>query len=360
MATERRALSVFDPRVPISRTGVLFRDTDRTVYAVATATDNASFAGTAPDARGTSPGGYVYSSSQVNGLGFNRSMELEPPGTILKPGSGSLSWVSFAALDASSAPRVRSVRIEFGEDAGTAFEDGVVFCLEDSAGDRASFGLGRDNSNPYVISVPTDTGSQAAWDLITDAWKNDRTLDVAIVASSAAGFDSSAQTLDGTVEFLDEPGFVTWLLDAPGLGKYWVGQGSLSYSGDVYSGGVLAAASSESDDRATFSLALGDEDERLKWIGADHGAKLATLTQLWREDLESSWTEVRVVSGYLSDPSYDDGSLLVNVEGALQDTDKGRVLYWDNNTQRRFYPGDRGMEYVAALESEGLPTGWPP
>ena len=363
MAVVTRQLSVFDPRVPVERGKVMFRDLDRKPYAVAADGDDASVAGDSPDGRGAAAatGIWLYAADAPDGLTFNQGEELRPPDSgVLKPSVGSLAWVKLRLGDLAGAPRTRFLEVEFDEDGGAAFEAAAVLCLEDSSGAKASVKLGADKVNPYRIAVPADVGSQAAWDLIAGAWRAGRLVDAAIANGGAAGFDSARQLMDGTARSLDRAGAIRWTVDVPGVGRYWTGNGPFRHDGVDYSGGALEAAAADGEDSARFALHLGTEAERLKWLGRDPGVIEVTLDQLWQAVTGGPWASVQKVRGYLSDSGYEHGRLAVQIVDALTDSDRGSVVYWDNNTQQRAYPGDLGMEYVAPLESEGLPTGWPP
>lgn len=50
----------------------------------------------------------------------------------------------------------------------------------------------------------------------------------------------------------------------------------------------------------------------------------------------------------------DDCVISITYEGFLVDLKRPRVFRWDHETQQIFHPGDRGFEYVAALQDQVL------
>ena len=369
-----RQLSVFDPRIPVSRTtGILYRVYTRQGFAVAQPGNVYTFAGENPDARDSSSfnsGLQVFNTrDKIADLTFDQKVIIQTfPKEVLLPTSGTANWFFLQNTDRRTTPSsiARYLHFGFESDLGTEMETKARFCFE-SGGEQASTKLSTDKTDPYRINLSRWPDAVKVSTLLDNAWKNRTPIDIAIVDDTTTGFDAAALTLPRDVaEFTSGEGqlLLEIMLDVPV--RYCLGDADFVYDSKTYRSGRLQSVSSVVTDQERargsnrFELTITDETERKRFFDKDPGPKRVVFTQIWRLNPADAWKVANVVKGSLSLPSYQKGSMTVEFVEDVHDLDKGVIKYWDSATQQRDYPGDTGMSYVAQLESEGFPSGWPP
>ena len=150
----------------------------------------------------------------------------------------------------------------------------------------------------------------------------------------------------------------------------WSGEGELNWSGEVWLGtqgenGASVGISPVTDAigtknrRATISLAVPAEVVR-DVLAVDVGPTNVYLRYLYSTDYGKTWVESPIaLAGKLSQPRFQLGVYTVEIETWAGDADRGEPKFWSDETQRVEHPGDKGFEFVRALE-QGLETRWPP
>lgn len=147
----------------------------------------------------------------------------------------------------------------------------------------------------------------------------------------------------GTVRFWSGVGTIAW------NGHDWTGAGNLGSitpiqeTGDVQANGVTVSLSGFSS--ASVSLVLEE-------------ARQGKPGTIWFGFLASDGTVVAdptvTFSGRLDLPQIDDGattaSVSINYESRLIDLERPREYRYTDESQKLFYPDDKGFEYVPSLQ----------
>ena len=148
--------------------------------------------------------------------------------------------------------------------------------------------------------------------------------------------------------------------------RLWTGSGDLVWSGHTWRGsavldiGEAEQSSGTPDRRLTIGISGIPIDLRSQFL-QDPGPAQVTISWISSTDQGVTWAATPLVmQGRLSGPVMRDGVLVVEIETALGDVDRGRPAYWSHEDQQRRHPGDRGLEYMRDLSGRGIETGWPP
>jgi len=148
-----------------------------------------------------------------------------------------------------------------------------------------------------------------------------------------------------------------------GVIRFWTGIGPLVWSGDTFTGagslGGIGAIEETTEIKATgLTFTLSGIPSSLITIALDEDYQGRACT-CWIAFFDSNWAlitdPVQVFSGRMDTMALsDDGenaTIVVAAENRLVDLDRpNNVLYMTNNDQQALYPGDRGLEYVPAMQ----------
>ena len=169
---------------------------------------------------------------------------------------------------------------------------------------------------------------------------------------------------------------IAWVMEIAGVGpmrevfRIWSGLGDLDWNGVIWKGtdsdnGAIVAVSSVTDavgspnNRATISVSVPSEAVR-ELLAADIGPVTTVLQYIYSLDNGRTYRATSAgLAGQLSNPRFGDGIYTVEIETWSGDVDRGEPKFWSDETQRAEYPGDKGFEFVRALE-QGLEIKWPP
>jgi hypothetical protein len=159
-----------------------------------------------------------------------------------------------------------------------------------------------------------------------------------------------AEFSGGPVRFWSGPGPLTW------DGKLWTGSGKLlSISEITETGGVEATG---------LTLTLSGVPSDLIAIAYGEFVQ-GRPCRVWQGFLTASNEVIAsphlVTQGRMDTVAdRDDGAfatISVTVESNLTDLQRLRVRRFTDQDQQRFFPGDRGLEYVARLQNQEIPWG---
>ena len=168
--------------------------------------------------------------------------------------------------------------------------------------------------------------------------------------------------------------YVAWLLDfvdlpagvfAP-VTSFWSGTGELTYNSRTYRGtnGIISLSDysvelGEPNNRLTATLQLSTPEVARQFL-IDNGPYNVEVDWIYSEDNGATWNRLgRKIIGKLSNPLIKNQTYQIEVETIHGDIDRGEVLYWSDEDQKRVYVDDRGLEYMRKL-SEGIDIKWPP
>ena len=149
--------------------------------------------------------------------------------------------------------------------------------------------------------------------------------------------------------------------------RVWDGDGRLTLDGGVtyYEPGTLDGNESDvsaedPETRLTLTLPVIEPSDITRYLTADPGPLDVDFAMVWRETPTSAWQRAATVIGRTSAAYMQDGQIIVEVETATGDVDRGLARFWSDSSQKRLYPGDRGLEALTAIASQGLTLSWPP
>jgi hypothetical protein len=147
----------------------------------------------------------------------------------------------------------------------------------------------------------------------------------------------------------------------------WTGIGDLNWNGQIWTGaGALMGVSSvkESSDLTAIGMtvSLSGVDETVVSLAFNELRQGQACTVYlacvdWNtKGLRS--TPYPIFTGRVDVPSIDDGGdtsiVTLQLENRLVDFERERVRFYDPATQAIFYPGDKGFDYVAALQDQKI------
>ena len=110
----------------------------------------------------------------------------------------------------------------------------------------------------------------------------------------------------------------------------------------------------------TLTLPVLTPEDATRYLASDPGPRDVDCAMVWREGPTQPWQRCVTVLGKTSAAYIRDGQLIVEVETVTTDVDRGLTKYWSDSSQKREYPGDRGLEAMTAIASHGLSLSWPP
>ena len=147
--------------------------------------------------------------------------------------------------------------------------------------------------------------------------------------------------------------------------RVWDGDGRLTLDGNVYEPGALDGNESDvtaedPETRLTLILPVIENTDIQRYLMQDPGPRGVDFAMVWRETPAANWKRAATVIGRTSAAYIQDGQLVVEVETATGDVDRGLARFWSDSSQKRQYPGDRGLEALTAIASQGLSLSWPP
>lgn len=162
--------------------------------------------------------------------------------------------------------------------------------------------------------------------------------------------------------------FIVWFAHVQGVTgdlRLWTGIGTVSWNGYTWTGaGDLGSVRSI---RQTKDLRAEGIELQLSGIGQDNIAFLLTEMRSGRDvqvwlGFEHPTTRailadpMSVYKGYLDTGQLEDGrtfaSVIVRAEGILAGLERAVVRRYTHEDQQIDYPGDRGFEYVAAIQDK--------
>ena len=141
--------------------------------------------------------------------------------------------------------------------------------------------------------------------------------------------------------------------------------GDVEYEGEDYTSGIVIQTGQAGDDAdgggRTVVLEVAPSTTTHAELGRDRGARPATVLWLYRLVGDDNWNEWHRVVGALSAVTWqgDRYRLEIGSRHALQSR-RPVPKKWSNEAQQQRFPGDRGFEYLADLEAEGVAVTWPP
>ena len=152
--------------------------------------------------------------------------------------------------------------------------------------------------------------------------------------------------------------------------RMWMGVGDLAFGGQTYKGvegpngfgmsvGVMHAGTIIPDERLTLTVAASTTTA-WEFFREDRGPMSCRVEWIVSRDDGATWQSTgRSVDGRISNADCDPEQRLWSAEietvGGVEFTVPER---WDDSSQRKRHPGDKGFEYAAALAS-GQELRWP-
>lgn len=181
--------------------------------------------------------------------------------------------------------------------------------------------------------------------------------------------DITAAVQTASEESVVRPALAAEIEISGGFVRCWNGRGSLTIDGDTYTGvgnfaGVSAIEETEDLRAVGFTLSLAGIDSTyvsaaLQSIRQGLPAKLYLLL------LDSSRSviadPVPLASGFTDVPTLMEGgdtaTISISVESRLLELDKTGTSRYTDEEQQRLWPGDRGFEFVPALQDAEVKFG---
>ncbi len=160
--------------------------------------------------------------------------------------------------------------------------------------------------------------------------------------------------------------FLQYLAEVAGH-YLWSGEGTLQFRSQAWTGiGNFVSVSPPelkagvADRRMTLSFSVADQALRQAAL-ASAGAHEVLLRVIFSRDYGKTWHEVpRSFRGVASRPRISGGVFSIDVESVLGDVSRGIPRYWSHEDQSSRHAGDRGLEHMRLLASEGIDIIWPP
>lgn len=157
---------------------------------------------------------------------------------------------------------------------------------------------------------------------------------------------------------------LAWVFEIEGDADYrrWSGDGTLTWSGKEYEGGVgletdgISLSLDRSPPPATVTIGTDSTAERSFWSTV-RGYPLASLTLLY--DDGDGWEEGPKLRGRLGQPRLADEAVEVDVEPLPLSALPIEPDRWDHETQQAEFPGDQGFAFLEAWENNRSDLGWP-
>ena len=158
--------------------------------------------------------------------------------------------------------------------------------------------------------------------------------------------------------------FVECLFDG-GPVRIWSGVGPYVLNGDLFTGaghfgGIDKIEESSGDVRAVgIAMTLsGIESSYISLVLQEHFQGRACT--VWLAFFDLNWVLIPDVTvqfkGRMDYPVIEEGgdtcTITVNAESILIDLERPRVRRYTNEDQVALYPGDRGMEFIAAIQNK--------
>lgn len=156
---------------------------------------------------------------------------------------------------------------------------------------------------------------------------------------------------------------------ATGVVRVWTGLGSVVWNGQSYAGlgtllGVGAFEETDKVQATGTSVTLSGVDPGLVAAAIDEarqGLPGRILFALLTEEREIIADPVLAFAGRLDVPSIDDGAqactVTITYESRLIDLTRAREWRYTHESQQVLHPGDRGFEYVAAIQEQDIQWG---
>ena len=149
--------------------------------------------------------------------------------------------------------------------------------------------------------------------------------------------------------------------------RLWSGRGEQTFNGETYIGGGQIFKV------GAFENTLGNPVRRMEiQVSVLDEVRLAsfleflppfevTVKYVGRKTLDDAWVELpQGYKGRASTPRIYKGILTLELETYFGDIDYGDQKQWSHEDQMARFPGDKGLEYMRALEDEDVSTTWPP
>lgn len=149
---------------------------------------------------------------------------------------------------------------------------------------------------------------------------------------------------------------------ASGTGRWWTGVGDLSWNGETWVGlGSLVGLSELGESVETkaegFTVTLSGQDPDLLALALS-ACRQGASGKIWLGALDESGAVIPdpylLRQGWLDVPSGQDGgdtaTISVSYEDELIDLERPRDFRYTTETQRLFYPDDKGFDFVPSLQ----------
>lgn len=165
-----------------------------------------------------------------------------------------------------------------------------------------------------------------------------------------------------TLAAYSRPVLIAAIDTAGGMVRVWGGVGDLSWDGDTYQGtGILGGLSpvAESSDLRASGMTFTLSGVPASYISTALGQMRQGLSaKLWLGFMDSSWAliadPVLIFSGLTDVPTINESgetaTIGISVESRLVDLERPRTRRYTHEDQQLRDPGDRGFEYVPALQ----------
>lgn len=156
---------------------------------------------------------------------------------------------------------------------------------------------------------------------------------------------------------------------ADGTVRLWTGVGDLTWNSQTWNGAgsLIGMAAVEETDRVEargVTVSLSGVPTELVSAAID-GARQGLPGRVWLGFLDAAGAviadPVQVYTGRLDVPEIADGAdtctVALTYEGRLIDMTRPREFRYTDESQQVLYPGDRGFEYVAAIQGREITWG---
>lgn len=166
------------------------------------------------------------------------------------------------------------------------------------------------------------------------------------------------------------PAFFVFLDLASGPVRVWSGIGDYTLGGEVFSGvGTLGSISPIEEGKSVsargISMSLSGIPSEIVSLALSEPYRNRPVA-IWLVLFEADGStliadEVQIFSGRIDTMTLADSgetsTIALSAESRLIDLERPRELRFTDQEQKRLFPGDRGLEYVAGLQGKDIPWG---